>query len=339
MMVARYAQTQPDIAIEIIDIMPRWRAVTDKVLWKRMLGGGLQLLRDSVRIFKHASTRPHIIHLTTPGSLGVVRDLAVMMIGRLFRIPVMYHIRFGRIPEIAHASTKEWKLISRAMRGMHTVIAIDSATADAIRHYLPDVRLELIPNCIRLDEMPAPVDEPEDEKTVMFLGWAEAPKGVEELVEAWSKIPTTGWRLQIIGPGDEAYWQQLRDRYQPERIDFLGEKDHDDAMQYMARAAIFTLPSHTEGFPNVVVEAMALGKPIVATRVGAIPDMLANESGVLVDARDAAGLADALACVMADASLRQHLGANARDRVNRNYTIEAVFARYTALWRQAAGRE
>ena len=71
---------------------------------------------------------------------------------------------------------------------------------------------------------------------------------------------------------------------------FSVKKGHDDAMRMLANAEIFVLPSHTEGFPNAVLEAMALAKAIIASRVGAIPEMLADECGLLIEAKDVSGL-------------------------------------------------
>jgi glycosyltransferase involved in cell wall biosynthesis len=109
----------------------------------------------------------------------------------------------------------------------------------------------------------------------------------------------------------------------------------------MASADIVTLPSHTEGFPNVILEAMACSKPIVATRVGAIAEMLDADSsapcGVVIEPKDTPALTAALKNLMTDRSLGQKLGQRAREKVEREYGEPVVMNRLVALWRELGG--
>lgn len=333
-MITEYASTQPDVVMPIVDISPRWRAIHDMAVWKRIIGGGIQLLRDYYRVLRQLQLRPDVIHLTTPGQFALIRDIAIMKAARRYRVPVIYHIRFGRVPELAKGVSREWKLISKAMRLASSVMTIDVNTTAAINLHLPDIPVNLVPNCVDLRCLPMAGNA--EQRTVMFLGWVISTKGVEELVQAWAMLQPADWRLIIVGPGKADYQQQLLDKYQTENMEFLGEKDHDSAMQLMADAEIFVLPSYTEGFPNVVVEAMALGKPIIATRVGAIPEMLADECGILIEPNDEVALQAALLKLMSDEELRCHLGKRAKERAESLYSLEAVFQQYMAIWRNAS---
>ena len=107
-------------------------------------------------------------------------------------------------------------------------------------------------------------------------------------------------------------------------------------MRLMAAADVFVLPSHTEGFPNVVVEAMAFGKPIVATSVGAIPEMLAGNCGLVVPPHDAVALGDALRDLCGNSSLRTELGVRAQAKARSEYSMERVMEQLMAVWRNAA---
>jgi glycosyltransferase involved in cell wall biosynthesis len=336
-MVTGYAASRDDVVLDVVDIAPRWRDIDDLAVWKRVLFGGLQLLRDRARVRRALRTRPHALHLTTSGQLAIIRDIAVLAAARRAGVPAFYHLRFGRIPELAGGTSREWRLFTRAARLAHTVVAIDAATAAAIRAHLPGVRVVQVPNCVDLSDLPAP--SLGAERTAVFLGWVVPTKGIEELVRAWAQVRPAGWRLQIIGPGNPEYGAGLLAAHRPEGVAFLGERHHAEAMQAVAQADLFVLPSYTEGFPNVIMEAMALGKPIVATTVGAIPEMLADDCGLLTPPRDADALAAALARVVGDDALRARLGANARARAVAQYGLEAVFSHYQLLWREAAGLE
>jgi glycogen synthase len=98
-------------------------------------------------------------------------------------------------------------------------------------------------------------------------------------------------------------------------------------------ADVFVLPTWREGFPNVVIEAMAAGLPVVATPVGAIAEAIEDgKSGLLVPVRDAAALEAALRRLIEDAALRHALGAAARARVESVFAFETVVARLAAIY-------
>jgi glycosyltransferase involved in cell wall biosynthesis len=107
-------------------------------------------------------------------------------------------------------------------------------------------------------------------------------------------------------------------------------------MEFLAQASVFVLPSYTEGFPNAVLEAMALGKPIIGTRVGAIPEMLTGDCGVLIAPKNAREIRDALKLLLNDNELRKRLAGKARARVTEEYSLESVFHRYKQVWYEAA---
>jgi glycosyltransferase involved in cell wall biosynthesis len=335
LLVRRYAQARNDVYLDIVDTAPRWRAIDDLSLWKRAIGGGAQLLRDYVRFLRLLRRRPDVIHLTTSGQLAVVRDIAILATARWAGVRSVYHIRFGRIPQIAQENTREWRMLARAIRLANCVVAIDPATADAIRRRAPQVRTLRIPNGVDLEALPAP-GKASALRTVLFLGWVIPAKGMAELVQAWAESVVEGWRCVVAGPGSGRYREELLQRFHPEHLEFLPEQSHDDAMRLMASADVFVLPSHTEGFPNVILEAMALGRPIIAAGVGAIPEMLAGDCGVLVPPKDAAALGAALRRMCSDAALRESVGARARARAHAEYAMARVLEQLVSAWRQGA---
>ena len=333
-LVHRYAAASKTVRFFQVDTAPRWRAVYDRAIVKRMIGAGLQFVRDYVVFLLKLLKRPDVVHLTTSGDLAALRDVAVCATARLCRVPLVYHIRFGRVPEIALANTYEWRIMATAMRMSGVVISITSATTETLLRYLPGIHVEQIPNPIDCSELPPPVENRISDRTVLFLGWILPTKGVEELVRAWSELASEGWNLLLVGPGEMAYQQKLLQRYNPKNLRFVGELEHDEAMRLMAQCDLFVLPSYTEGFPNVILEAMALGKPIIATSVGAIPDMLSNDCGLVVEPKNVEALRKTLIELIHDEPLRYKLGAAARKKVMQEYAIEVVFARYVQIWRR-----
>ena len=338
-MILRHASQFDGVELVSINTAPAWRSVHNNGIVVRSFGGALQLLRDCFRIARSLAVRRFdAIHLTTSGHLASLRDLAVSYLAAYFRVGLVYHIRFGRIPSIAEGRSLEWRLIRKVMRRAAKVIVIDAATFEAVRRAEPRANVVLIPNCVDTKALPRAVACARETKIALFLGWVVPTKGVTELVEAWSQLNPMGWRLDIVGPFEDAYRDVLVRRNVPTSVRFLGQMPHADAMKRMAACDLFVLPSHTEGFPNVVVEAMALGRPVIATSVGAVPEMLADGAGELVKSKDVGALVAALDKLIKDEGLRNRIARRALERANSLYTIDIVFGIYEDIWR-STGRD
>jgi glycosyltransferase involved in cell wall biosynthesis len=334
-LIHRYAQSRRGVVLSEVDISPRWRAMDDRSVWKRALGGSLQLVRDYARFLRVMRERTDVIHLATFGELGISRDLLIMATARREGVPSVYHLHFGRLPRIATENTFEWRMLAKAIRMAHTVIAVDPATVNTINLHLPGTRVLRIPNGIDLADLPQSIPR-SSIRTVLYLGWVVPSKGISELVHAWKAITLEGWRCLVVGPGSDAYRKKILKDYEPTNLEFLPEQSHKDALRLLATADVLVLPSHTEGFPNVIVEAMAMGKPIVATSVGAIPEMLADECGVVIPPNDVDALRIALLRVMSDTDLQASRGKRAQRKACIEYTIDKVFEQYLSVWRNAA---
>jgi glycosyltransferase involved in cell wall biosynthesis len=331
-MVYNYSQDRSDVSITVVDTTPRWRSINKFAIWQRALSGGAQFSSYILKLFVLLLTRRFdAIHLTTSGQLGIIRDLGVMYLAAAFKTPVVYHIRFGRVPELAKSKTREWKMMSRAIMKADVVIAIDQATRDSIVEYLPMANVLLIPNCINLSNISLPTISDKPCRTAFFAGWTVPTKGIEELIEAWSIIRPDGWELRIVGPGDAIYQQGLVEKYQPRGVSFFGEMPHGKTIELMAECDLFVFPSYTEGFPNAVLD-----KAVLATNVGAIPEMLdGGACGYLIHPQDMQSLKRALELLLNDNNLRIEFGARARKKVVEQYSIEAVFCKYMRAWHQA----
>jgi len=335
-MIFNYANNRNDVRITVIDTMPWRRSIHNVSELQRVVSAGFQFLLCITRLCLLLSTRRiDVIHLTTSGNLSIIRDLGSLFVSRMFNVPVIYHIRFGRVPQISAAKNREWRLMSRAIMKAYAVIAIDKATKDAIDEHLPMTNVVLIPNCINSSELPQANISNSSQRTTLFAGWVIPAKGIAELIEAWAYIKPEGWRLQIVGPGNTDYQQALIEKYQPIAVQFLGEIPHNQTIELMASCDLFILPSYTEGFPNAVLEAMTLGKAIVATDVGAIPEMLNGGCGHLIKPKDVQSLKTALQLLLYNSDLRTEMGIRANKKALENYLIEIVFANYMNLWNQA----
>ena len=113
---------------------------------------------------------------------------------------------------------------------------------------------------------------------------------------------------------------------------------HSDMPEIYAAMDIFVLPSLNEGLPMTILEAMAASRPVIATRVGAIPRVIKDgETGLLVDPGDVDGLRNALARLLTDSDLCRRLGSAGHEWVSRNYTSEAMALKYRQMYDEVLG--
>jgi glycosyltransferase involved in cell wall biosynthesis len=200
------------------------------------------------------------------------------------------------------------RLFGFVVRRAEVVIGVSEALADAARRCgARDVRA--IPNGVDLPTRSGVEAEPAE---VLFVGRLSPEKGIEELVAA-----TQGMNLVVAGDGP------LR-HLVPEALGFV---PHDELGELYDRAAVVVCPSYREGLPLCVLEAMAHGKPVVASAVGGIPELVEDGvTGLLVEPGDVAGLRAALERLLADPMLRRRLGRAARKRVAERCSWERVTA-------------
>jgi len=117
-------------------------------------------------------------------------------------------------------------------------------------------------------------------KQIIFVGNIIKEKGIEELLDAFSNIKSE-YSLSIIGRGPLA--EKLEQRYASKAINFLGSLPLKQVAEHIRESTLLVLPSYREGVPNVVLESLSSGTPVVATSVGGIPEVLNEESGVIID--------------------------------------------------------
>jgi len=140
------------------------------------------------------------------------------------------------------------------------------------------------------------------EEAVVYIGRVDMKKGLRELVEAAASLRRERPNLHVYmvgeGPDKAGIESSIQARDAASYIHSLPGCAPDDVAVWMAASNLVTLPSYMEGCPNVVLEAQACGRPVVATNIGGIPEILSEECGCLVPPHDAAALAKAYASVL-----------------------------------------
>lgn len=174
------------------------------------------------------------------------------------------------------------------------------------------------------------------EKFILFVGQLAEVKGVKYLIEAFSEIAGyfPDFRLVIIGEGEEK--KELQSQAAAlrieNRVNFKGKVPLEEVKENMRRCYCLVLPSLSEGLPRVLMEAMALSKPVVAGRVGGIPEIVKDkENGFLTKARNSSGLAKKLKILLQNQGLAEQMGKKGRGLVMRRFSNEQYIKNYLQM--------
>lgn len=194
-------------------------------------------------------------------------------------------------------------------------------------------RIACIPNPVSL---PGAVSDAREPGLVVFAGRCEASKGIFDLLEAAGvlRAQVAGLRIECAGDGDLGKVQRYAASMNlGARVTMRGWLGKEASEVLLARAAVFVLPSYAEGLPMSVLEAMAAGCPVVATRVGGIPDLVTDGvDGLLVPPGDPRALAAALQRVLRDRDFAQRLGNAARQTIAKRFTAERSLERLEQIY-------
>ncbi|MEJ2107796.1 MAG: glycosyltransferase [Acidiferrobacteraceae bacterium] len=254
-------------------------------------------------------------------------------------------------------STNTWKgnlhrLVDRMMARLSTKVIACSEEVEVVlrdRDRIPANRLVTIANGVDLRRFASlPEVDLADEfdfvagaTTLIVVGRLHPAKGHHDLLPALETLRTQGFDfvLLIVGEGEleGELRQEVRDRGLDANVRFCGFRQ--DVLALIAAADTMVMPSRWEGLPMALLEAMALGKPVVATSVGGIPNVIQQgENGFLVAPRDVEDMARKLGALIGDRTLRKRIGGQAGKTVRERFSAENVARRYEELYR-SVGKE
>lgn len=165
-------------------------------------------------------------------------------------------------------------------------------------------------------------------------------KGYPYLLDACQRIHETQPDTWFLFVGSGRLQEEVKEKASKisagRRIIFPGRRS--DIPDLLSAMDVFVLPSVIEGFPNVLLEAMAMARPVVATRVGGIPELVdSGRDGVLVPARDGVALADAVTALLSDKDSALRMGERASEKIKRNFSLDRMVDDYEKLYRRLLG--
>lgn len=189
-------------------------------------------------------------------------------------------------------------------------------------------KISIHPNWIDTDVFTPQVRE-EKAGHILFVGRLNAQKNLEALIEA---VAGTAWVLDIAGDGELKDSLQRLAQNSGAEVNFLGFQPNDRLPDLYNSSPVFVLPSHYEGNPKTLLEAMACGRAVLGTRVHGIQSVIEEGRTGLLCGQDSASIRSALERLMEDKALRENLGQAARVQIEGNQTLSALVEKEQALY-------
>lgn len=295
--------------------------------------------------------RPSIVHYHTSRGKAFLKDmLCAGLFRQLFRIKTVLHIRSSDSTTILLRRTARLQRLQLAILQHccdRVVLLSENVLEDFVRVFEREAgyrfrsRCTVLPNFTLLPDVCREHASVRDCVRLFYIGNIGREKGIYETIEAVRRLrdkQTVPFRLVLAGPfNDEREERQIRAKVADYQLDeivvFLGTVSGKMKEAAFLEADIFVLPSHSEGIPQSMLEAMAYGLPVVVSRVGGIPEVVRDGTdGRIVRPRDVDGLCQALGDLIDSVDCRQRMGAAARRRIAAHYTVDIYMSKLQDLY-------
>jgi glycosyltransferase involved in cell wall biosynthesis len=347
--------------------------IRDFSLWKRTAlfweSAWSQESYEAVRALIRRK-RPEVAHvyntlaLVTPSVYYACHEEGVPVVQTVYNYrllcPAANFLRNGRICEdcvqhslwssVAHGCYRDsrlqsaalaWALHSHRRRGTWDTI-VDAYIAPTefmrtklIEGGLPATKIVVKPNY----HEPDPGVRVASDGSALYVGRLSPEKGVRTLLTAWQMLDRPP-RLCVIGDGPlRAELEETVARNSQGGIELLGMRPHHEVLEHLKAAAFLILPSEWyEAFPHVILEAFACGVPILASRIGTLPDVIQDHiNGLLFEASQAADLAAKVKWIVSHPDDAQRIARNGRAEYETKYTADRNYERLIGIYRRVAG--
>lgn len=288
----------------------------------------LVALRALVRVATLLATRSvELVHIHAAMKGSFWRKAVFAGLARSRGVPVLLHLHGSEMKDF-YGRQPPWlkRAIVRQLTRATRVVVLSESWRAFVAEIAPAAKPVVVPNYVRVPERPArgtgrPV-------TLLFLGLLGRRKGIFDLLEAFARAHASdpGMRLVVGGNGEiEAAARQAGELGLEDCVRFEGWVGPAEKAVLLDAADVYVLPSHNEGLPMSVLEAMAYGLPVITTDVGGLPELVTDGvHGRMIRPGDVVALTAAILYLAGDGETRRRMGEAGRRRVQSAYSGEAV---------------
>ena len=299
-----------------------------RILWR---------VHSSLRTGRYA-----LVHLNSSfTTTATLVNLSMMWIARRARVPYVVHLHgtFLAPDGIRPASRLYRSAYRRLFDGAAWLLLLGKASQRSVRALGSyDAKTTVIPNFIDFRAVPHRIrigSRADGPMKVLYTGRIWPPKGISTIATVAERLPDVNFQLVGDGPVEsrDAFIRDLESRRLFGRVAVLDARPNKDVLALLAEADVFLFPSLREGLPSSVLEAMAVGLPVVASNVGAIPEIIdVSKGGMLFDPEDIDGFARAIDHLRTHPELRIEMGRYNRLKAQRNYDYDVVVKRLCSVY-------
>lgn len=274
------------------------------------------------------------VHSATRGSFW--RKRVFMLLAFTFRVPVILHMHGGEFLKFFYdecTPRKQRKIRSVLQRCTYIIAVSEKGKADLLQ-LAPTSNVIAIANPV---EIPAWTEtSPSAHGTLLYLAHLRHKKGIYDLLNAMRPLIGDFPDLCLVAGGDGEVGEVRRKSRElglAEHVELVGWVQGDNKAELLRKSWLFVLPSHFEGLPMAVLEAMAAGLPVVSTAVGGIPQVVRDGvDGFIIPPGDVDALERAIRKLLIDSNLRQRMGASARQRIRSKFSAQIVVPQIETIW-------
>ena len=290
----------------------------------------IRLFKQFIRSFKQKrqfnnicrNNSIDVLHIATNGGKGFYRDLKLLKAAKKRNIPTILHFHYGRFREEHSGNGIASKLCRKCCGIADYLIFINEESFEYAKKTYKNA--QLIYNPISLEKYSYTANSTK----YLFLGNVFKEKGIMELINAFTKFNKDNlFELLVIGPYNDDYYQTLPKN---NKIRFVGKMPHDRAMNELKGARALILPSYTEGMPYCILEAMARGIPVVASKVGNINEKV-GDCGFLIKPKSEDDLMEKLNLTL-DETLMADLSKKSYQRIKQYFSSETIIEKLFTIW-------
>jgi glycosyltransferase involved in cell wall biosynthesis len=284
--------------------------------------------------------KPDVVHVF----FGIPDGPIGWMLKRVYGLPYLISLRGADVPsDEVKRFAKQYKILRPFVRWLWRDADALVAVSNGLREYAfettPDVPINVISNAIELSVFTPPRQRNHDGPVrLLFVGRFNAFKNVETLLEAVGHLKNMGvnnFELQLIGDGERrSSLERLAvEKELTRQVHFLGWVDREAIVDRYRQADLFVTATTWEGMPNTVLEGMACGLPVVATRASGLEELVREGvNGYLVDINDPAALAERLADLIDNPYERRRMGKESRKIAEQEFAWEYITEQYVEIY-------
>jgi glycosyltransferase involved in cell wall biosynthesis len=286
--------------------------------------------------------RAAIVHLNTSlNARAYWRDLAYLLVAKACGSRVLYQVHGGALPQRFFGRSR---ILAACLRGVlqlpDVIVVLARVELEAYRAFVPRQQIVRLPNgidCALYPKFQAVHRDPSLPLQLLYMGRLAREKGLYDVLEGLRIARAQGAQTRLViagsGPEEAALKRRVRQLGLASTVAFVGPMFGESKVKLLGESDAFFLTSYAEGLPYALLEGMAAGMPVIATPVGAIPDVVVDGvHGLLVPPRDPEAIARAVERLASDRAPFERMSAACRERIAAGYSIDRLAGRLSRLY-------